>query len=351
MVGDGAVAHGAGWYRDEHGRHPWRWWDGQRWTAHVSDGDDVVTVDPAGAGPFASAAPGAPDTAAPPDPTPSGRFRAMTANLGDRAAAARERVAPDGAGAGIRQAIAATGQFLAQQATPERAAFILERTAPVAAAAADGAGLRNKRGKVKVWRVLRVATRPRKYVSRAVESGGRAAHGAALDGARAAVETRRTAPQVRPTDRDILAEWADVDPSTAVDALDEGLALFGVTDPDDRSGLRTCAALIGCGLSQCLVGPPLVPDDDVIVRAAGTVLTASLLGSGRETWTDADERHVRLALAIARRFGVQADELGGTDELGELFEDPHDRMIMAMAVAPDGWSCDLRTWFAAGGAD
>nr|WP_242061436.1 DUF2510 domain-containing protein [Microbacterium ureisolvens] len=35
----------AQWAADPHGRHQHRWWDGARWTEHVSN-DGVVTVDP-----------------------------------------------------------------------------------------------------------------------------------------------------------------------------------------------------------------------------------------------------------------------------------------------------------------
>ena len=32
----------AGWHPDPHGRFPQRYWDGARWTAHVSDGTTVA---------------------------------------------------------------------------------------------------------------------------------------------------------------------------------------------------------------------------------------------------------------------------------------------------------------------
>jgi hypothetical protein len=37
---------GAGWYADPSGRHGMRWWDGQQWTAHVSDGGGTTSLDP-----------------------------------------------------------------------------------------------------------------------------------------------------------------------------------------------------------------------------------------------------------------------------------------------------------------
>ena len=40
---DGAT--GAGWFADPDGRHAWRWWDGSRWTEHVSNTDGTAGVD------------------------------------------------------------------------------------------------------------------------------------------------------------------------------------------------------------------------------------------------------------------------------------------------------------------
>lgn len=35
-----------GWHPDPHGRHQFRWWDGNHWTGHVSD-EGAVSTDPA----------------------------------------------------------------------------------------------------------------------------------------------------------------------------------------------------------------------------------------------------------------------------------------------------------------
>jgi hypothetical protein len=43
----GVTAHGAGWYPDPAQRHQLRYWDGQRWTEHVSD-DGRAGIDPLG---------------------------------------------------------------------------------------------------------------------------------------------------------------------------------------------------------------------------------------------------------------------------------------------------------------
>lgn len=40
------IATPAGWHRDPHGRHELRYWDGARWTEHVST-RGVTSLDPA----------------------------------------------------------------------------------------------------------------------------------------------------------------------------------------------------------------------------------------------------------------------------------------------------------------
>ena len=42
---DAAVVHSGSWYTDPTGRFASRYWDGTRWTEHVSDGD-MTTTDP-----------------------------------------------------------------------------------------------------------------------------------------------------------------------------------------------------------------------------------------------------------------------------------------------------------------
>jgi hypothetical protein len=41
----GVPAPPPAWHPDPAGRHPWRYWDGSRWTEHVSDGRNA-SADP-----------------------------------------------------------------------------------------------------------------------------------------------------------------------------------------------------------------------------------------------------------------------------------------------------------------
>ena len=90
----------------------------------------------------------------------------------------------------------------------------------------------------------------------------------------------------------------------------------------------------------------MLDDDDEIVETVGNTLTAAFHGADDHEWDDEDCKIVRLALGVARRFGIQPEELGGNGELDVLFEDSFNRMCMAMSIAPTRWSTDLSIWFA-----
>ena len=57
------------------------------------------------------------------------------------------------------------------------------------------------------------------------------------------------------------------------------------------------------------------------------------------------ERHVRLALAAARRGGFQSTELGGKGTLAKIFDDRGNQMLMASALSREPWSFSLVEWF------
>jgi hypothetical protein len=108
--------------------------------------------------------------------------------------------------------------------------------------------------------------------------------------------------------------------------------------------MRESALLLCEGLKHCLIGTPPI-DDDEIVDTTGNVLTAALHGAPADEWDEDLSRALRLALAVARRFGIQSEELGGNGELDLLFDDISNRMRMAMSLAPNRWSCDMSVWF------
>lgn len=318
----------SGWYADPDDSSQLRYWDGDRWTDHRQQTTQRVE-EPAASPPFSGSGPG------------------RGGGLG-LAAARRlaESAKQSGMGHKVAESAATAGRSVRDAAKdPARRQAVVASAVPAFEAVLDGAAVRNKKGKVKIWRVARAAARPRKTVSR-VGTGVVAATAGqvtAAGGGAAAAKHR-----VAPLDRDILAEWAVEDPDQALARWREGTTRFHSAEVDHTDDMRASARLMCELLAHCLVGDPILEDDDEIVETIGNTLTASFNGVGEEAWGDEDQRVVRLALAVARRFGIQPEELGGNGELDRLFDDPANRMRMAMSVAPHRWSCDLSVWFADG---
>ena len=151
-----------------------------------------------------------------------------------------------------------------------------------------------------------------------------------------------------PTDETIAADWHVDDPHADLERWRKGVSRFVDAQADDATAMRECALLMCAGLRHCLIGPPRIEDDDQIVMTVGDVLVAALRATS-STGLDAElSAVIRLALAVARRFGVQPEELGGNGELDLFFDEVDSRMKFAMALASTRWSCDMATWFADG---
>lgn len=312
------------WYPDPEDASLQRFWDGEAWT---SDRRPV----PPGTAALGTAAPFSP---------PSGRLsRGLGAakRLADNAKQTAAAQRASGAAALVGQAVADVAK------DPAKRAAVIAGAAPIVDAALDGAGVRNKKGKVKVWRLARAAARPRKTVARVTSGVASTSAGRILDAAR---ESHARHTVVPPTIESIAAEWEDDDLGADLERWRQGVDKFAEADAHDPSAMRECALLMCAGLKHCLTGPPPIDDDDQIVETAGDVLVAGLRATSG-FGLDADlSAALRLALAIARRFGVQPEALGGNGELDLLFEDSDSRMKFAMALAPTPWSCDIAPWFA-----
>jgi hypothetical protein len=320
----------AGWYPDPEDPSGRRYWDGAQWTPQrrpsQADGDRSP-IDPAA------------DRR-----TPRSEAGGMGAirRLGDSARKSSLAQGLKGNASSVGRGVLDTAR------DPARRQAILAAAAPAMDAALDGAEVRNRHGEVKTWRVVRAATRPRRTLS-----GAGSGVMAAAAGGRLADASRRAAESdpglLRPSDEDIASEWPMNDPREALPRWSEGKARLAAADQSDIEALSASARLLCEALKHCLVGRPVLNDDD-IVDTAGMVLFAVVTVPDDRSWGGENERMARLALGVARRLGVQPEELGGNGELSPLFADSRNRMRMAMSVAPGPWSCDLSRWFAGGGS-
>lgn len=313
----------SGWYADPQDRSFLRYWDGENWT----DERKPATA-PAGA------------TLAPPSAPASSSSRA-----GGRGLSGARRLADTARQSSLAQSVAATASSATRNVVDTakdsaRRQAVVNAAAPAFDAALDGAGVRNKKGKIKIWRVARAAARPRKTITR-VGKGVMSTTAAQVVGQATHSNHQRVAPLVE----DILAEWTFDDSGLAVDRWREGTSRFHAADLSEENEMFAGALMMCEVLKHCLSGDPILDDDDHVIETTGNTLTAVLHAADDESWGDEHEKIVRLALAVARRFGVQPESLGGNGELEQLFEHAQDRMRMAMSIAPSRWSCDLSVWF------
>ena len=314
-----------GWYEDPDDHQLQRYWDGTQWTS-----DRRRMADPTAASP-------ATETLA---NSRANRGLASMRRLAD--AATHSAVAHK-----VADAATSAGHTIADTAKdPVQMKRVMGAVAPTFDAALDGAGVRNKKGKVKIWRVARAATRPRKSVTR-MGAAVLSTTGGQLD---SALARRAAGAPTGVSDRDILNQWTLDDAGVALSRWREGMARFDQLDETAADGeadverLRDVARLLCVGLKHCLLGEPTL-DDDQVVETTGDVLALVLEPSDAEDWTSEDQQMLRLALGVARRWGVQPEALEGNGELDHHFQDPYHRMRMAMAVATGPWSCDLAAWF------
>jgi len=313
----------SGWYPDPENIDQMRFWDGSMWTDERK--------------PAAAAPP--PPAAATAKPTAKARGLGAVRRLAEKAQASElGRTVVERGQAGVQRATATAKD-------PEQRAAFLATAYPMAEAAADGAGVRNKHGKVKTWRVARAAIRPRKSVagvSKAVAS--EAGNQVMRSGDSAA--RRRAAEGLTPTLAEILADWPRVEPAQDRADWEEGLRRFEDADVEDHVEMRTCAGLMCEGLKHAIIEPAVIDGlADRTVETVADVIIAALQGNNPSTWGLEDERHARLALVVARHLGVQSEDLGGDGELGVLLDDHGSRMLMMAALSPTPWNFNLSAWF------
>ena len=338
----------AGWYPDHDDPAQQRYWDGTAWTEH--------RLPVAAAGPLAPAV----EPVAPSAPTIGGGLRSKALALAAAAkdsnaakaaseqaralsVAALDSAAAKKAGQGA-QAASAAAKRVAADAQARDAALRLARTSW--SSALDGAGVRDRRGKVKTWRVARAALRPRKTVTRV----GSGIAGMGMNDVKAlASAAAGAANRPEPSDASIVTEWAIDDLGGAITRWRVSMDFVGSLD--DGAEVSSEAALdaaygIGGLLAFCVVGDPPITDDQA-VESVASLLAILLSVDDPVAWAATDGPALRVAAAVMRRFGVQPGALGGNGDLDDLFDDPLARLRLGAALSIDGWRTDPARWFGA----
>lgn len=275
---------------------------------------------------------------------------------------------------------------------PAKREQFLAVAVPVVESALDSARARNRRGEIKAWRLARAGlTAPlsARRVSASLSAGSvNAATPSTLPPVQRPslpVQTPtaataplpvssdappfmepgptgphpKTYPHAAPTHRQlagpttaqILAEWQLADPEADRACWRHGLELYGASDLDDFEQMKVAANLMCQGLKHLLCDEEFSlasESDESDVLAAQTVwnvLSAAIYGNDHTTWTHDDSRHVRIALAVARRFRMQSTELGGTGALEMIFDEPSELDSMRYALSAEPSSFDLHSWF------
>lgn len=152
---------------------------------------------------------------------------------------------------------------------------------------------------------------------------------------RPAPEPRPAGP-VGPTVEQILAEWKIGPPEADLSRWREGMARYDAAPVENRPEMRASAELMCAALTHYLQGEDIFAESrdssGELLQTIWNVLVASLIGNDETTWDAEVERHMRLALAVARNASLQPEALGGRGAFDQIFDDRGNQMLMLAAL-------------------
>jgi hypothetical protein len=155
-----------------------------------------------------------------------------------------------------------------------------------------------------------------------------------------------------PTTAEILAEWQAQSVADDLARWQDGMKKYDAAPVEDFREMRASAELMCAALVHYVRGEPIFggswarDSDEDVGQTIWNVLVASLVGNDARTWGPEPERHVRLALAAAKKAGLQPAEFGGNDALSRIFDDKGNRMLMCSALSRQPMTFHLGGWFA-----
>ena len=281
------------------------------------------------------------------------------------------------AAAGAVADAARRGLAVAQDtaSNPEKRKAFVAAAYPVAIAMAEGAELRNRKDAIKVWRVAKAGLTPQLTVRKLAQGAAKGTASKLRDyatqsptapsGRSSSPDPHTSAEAVFPSDAPLPLGPAQISPSLAEVAgewqLDgtggdlaswrRGMALYESSDFGEHTAMKESAGMMCDGPRHQLHRDDIilvVDPAEAVQLLYGTLwnVTAAVVhGNVETTWGPEDERRLRLALTLIRKFGVQAQSLGGSGEFAMLFDEVHEVMVMAMALSRTPWAFDLGAWF------
>lgn len=144
----------------------------------------------------------------------------------------------------------------------------------------------------------------------------------------------------------IRAEWPSEDLGAQSDlaAWHTGKNLYNARD--DYHGLIEAGGLLAKGLRHELYEAGILPGREVMETTHSVVFAGTATPSDGKTFTPEARKLVRLGLTVAKKYGWQATEHGGTGEMSEYLSSV--TMLATVAIAPSlesSFGGDLTAFF------
>lgn len=155
-----------------------------------------------------------------------------------------------------------------------------------------------------------------------------------------------------PSSAQIAAEWIIADTVSDSARWWEGIRRYETGALDDGAAMEEAARLMCAALVYYVADGTLIADiegespETAVEQTIWNVLVATLHGGDGQPLSAGSAQCLRLALAAARRGGYQAEDLGGSGLMAEVFDDDSrelmtDALSGLMAQAP----VQLAQWF------
>jgi len=161
--------------------------------------------------------------------------------------------------------------------------------------------------------------------------------------------------ETAPSSAQIAAEWTIADPAGDSVRWWEGISRYEAGSLDDGAAMEDAARLMCAALVHYVADGTLIGDiegespETALEQTIWNVLVATLHGGGGQPLSAGSAQCLRLALAAARQGGYQAEDLGGSGVMAEVFDDDSRGLMIdalsGLADRPGEAPVELAPWF------